>query len=1380
MVLRTYKIPPQPHMPFKLNPLFPDLESHNVYIASKGMMLRPQKKDTPIKVFVNSFDASVSAHSSLPARKRNLAISDLLQGGNTCLALEEAPVQVATSDDVRPAHVIVVSGKTKNAFLNNRKRIRAYIKAHPKAKIADLAYTTTARRMHEMMRTCYTGATTDELLRKLDADIDQAIVPANETAPKVTFVFTGQGSQYAGMSRDLYHTQNDFRDMIKSYDGIAIAQGLPSFIHLISEDGLDIATESPATVQMALVSLEIAMANLWLSWGMKPDLVIGHSLGEYAALCLAGVLSVSDTLYLVGRRAMLLEEKLSPGTYTMLVIRAAALVIQSHLDTINLTSCQISLKNSPTMTVVSGLKDEIEKLSAHLKSHSLTTTLLTLPYGFHSEQLNPILDDFESLACGAVFSKPKIPVASTLLAKVIEDEGTFSATYLRNQMRQAVDYVGTLEAAHTSGHMSKNMLFVEVGPQPICSSLIAATLGPSSRRLVSLKPGENAWATISEAIATAYSAGSPVDWAEYHRLFSENVSLLDLPTYAFDETDFWTPFIAPANALPTTQVQEKNESKIFEPNVPGFPSSSLQRLEDWRIDETVVSSKFTSNMSDPELSETVFGHIVNGFAILPAGIFAEMAMSAAQYIQRRLQPPKKIPVSQFAIHNLDITKPIVLTEEDNSKDISILASHAQGSSTTTVQFEILSTTGSTACGRCDVTIGDNSAERDALSRSKFLLQSRIETLAHQGQIGSAHSLSKLVIYRLFENLVKVGPKSRAIQSAVLGSSFRDASAEVVLASASSTTSFRFQPYWIDALVQISGVLLNCGLNYPEETVFISQGLQSWCFFEELKSDRAYTSYVQYQDMKPDSSIEGDVTVFCEGRLVSHLRGVRFHMLKRATLSAMLSVGSRSAASKTQNVPISRSEVPRLEKLPPQSAPALVPSVEPVAHPTPSLEKPKLQEARQLMEIIASETGYPVEEINAKSAFSDIGVDSLMAITIGAVVKDQMKLDLAATFFLDHFTVGNALDTLGFNRDFENVSEAAVAQAISVAPVAPLASAYSLPTLSLPLIIAPRSDAGADTSSSSSPTSSDTDYFGKSSAVFDNDPPFSTLWTVVATPSSSVCPTPPLSHDEQKPATPSCKIVHLQGPTLAEANIPALFLIADETGTVGRYIDIPDVDADDLPVYGVLSPFLGGSIDAEIDIHDLAARMATTISEKASRGLYRLGGYSVGGLVAYMVAMQLLDAGHDVETLILLDSPLPFPGISLSSLTLEDVRGAGVVRGNHVSGQFVSNVPVTQQEHVCRIMRSLPSFAQSLPAMPKQPVKSLYVYAKDGFRKTGDTGSPLVKSWMESSWGSVGRDTWKELIPGLEAVEMEGDHFNVMEYPRVNHLQYHLERRWKSC
>lgn len=206
---------------------------------------------------------------------------------------------------------------------------------NPATPVADIGYTTTARRMHEQLRSAFSATSTRELIPALEADIkqhDAASIPPKVsprgTARNVVFAFTGQGSQYVGMGRVLFQTHPGFRRLLESYQQTVSTLGLPQeavhFLDIICEDDRDLATQPAAKVQLALVALEIALARIWISYGVKPNVLIGHSLGEYAALCVGGVLSVSDTLFLVASRAIMMQERLTAGSYAMLVVRGGA------------------------------------------------------------------------------------------------------------------------------------------------------------------------------------------------------------------------------------------------------------------------------------------------------------------------------------------------------------------------------------------------------------------------------------------------------------------------------------------------------------------------------------------------------------------------------------------------------------------------------------------------------------------------------------------------------------------------------------------------------------------------------------------------------------------------------------------------------------------------------------------------------------------------------------------------------------------------------------------------------------------------------------------------------------------------------------------------
>ena len=288
-------------------------------------------------------------------------------------------------------------------------------------------------------------------------------------------------------------------------------------------------------VQLANVALSIALADLWRSWGISPDLIIGHSLGEYAALHIAGVLSANDVFYLVGSRAKALQERCTPGTHAMLAVSGSLEALKQELNKPEFGKCQIACRNSPNMHVVSAKTEIIRVFQSHLQSRGFRTKLLKVQHGFHSEQIEPILPDIEMLAKRVHFAKPRIPIASTLLGSIVENSSDFGPTYLARQSREEVKFTEALEAARFSGIVNENTIWVEVGPEPVCLDLVRDSLQiPAARLLPSIKKGDPCFKTLAISLAMGYNVGVNIDWTKIHHEYRNALSLLELPTYSFD------------------------------------------------------------------------------------------------------------------------------------------------------------------------------------------------------------------------------------------------------------------------------------------------------------------------------------------------------------------------------------------------------------------------------------------------------------------------------------------------------------------------------------------------------------------------------------------------------------------------------------------------------------------------------------------------------------------------------------------------------------------------------------------------------------------------------------------------------------------------------
>ena len=294
LMMQKNAIPPHCGIKGVMNKSFPaDLGKRNVNVARKKIAF-PRPKHGTRRLFLNNFSAA---------------------GGNTALLLEDAPeCKLTETLDPRPFSIVTISAKSLASFKKNVQSLESYIGNNPSVDLSSLSYTTTSRRMHYNYRAAIPTADIAHVSAALRALESTPPTPISMTSPQVAFTFTGQGSQYCGMGMHLWQSSDHFRADLELFNNLAQSQGFTPFLGLVDGSVEDIKQLSPTAVQLGLVCIQMALVRLWSSWGVKPTCVIGHSLGEYAALNAAGVLSIADTIYLVGERARQMERKCVPET----------------------------------------------------------------------------------------------------------------------------------------------------------------------------------------------------------------------------------------------------------------------------------------------------------------------------------------------------------------------------------------------------------------------------------------------------------------------------------------------------------------------------------------------------------------------------------------------------------------------------------------------------------------------------------------------------------------------------------------------------------------------------------------------------------------------------------------------------------------------------------------------------------------------------------------------------------------------------------------------------------------------------------------------------------------------------------------------------------
>lgn len=604
MMMQHNEIPPHVGIRSRINKNYPhDLAARNVHIAFKPTpWTRAQHPGGKRVSFLNNFSAA---------------------GGNTAVLLEDAPERQQRSSrvDTRALHPVVITANSFKSLQANMVSLLSYLTKNPDTSLSALSYTTTARRFHHKFRASLAGSEIasikNALVRRLKSVEDVSAIPSAKRLPRVAFTFTGQGTLYAGLGKQLFETVQSFRQDVLRFNQIAQQHGYPSFLPLVTSKPDELVVEDVDTVvaHIALVCVQMALYRLWVSWGIVLNLTIGHSLGEYPALYAAGVLSASDTIYLVGARAELLSTHCVKGTHSMVSVKAPLKTIE---HTVSTSSCDVACINSPTNTVIGGPRQEIDHITEKFRTEGLECVPLSIPYAFHSAQVESWVNKFELVASKVQYHAPTVPYISPLLRRTVsaDEAGVLNGSYLSRACRATVDFSGATEAARDAGIVNADTHWLEVGSHPACSSFIKHTMGPKAITIPSLRQATDPWTTLVPAVQTFFLSGLNIEWNEYHRYFSIAHQVLPLPSYEWDLKNYWIMYRE--NFCLTKGDETVPAQKLVESSPAPYLSSSVHRVlqENHTADKSTLLTE--SDIHDPRLYPIVQGHIVHGAALCPS------------------------------------------------------------------------------------------------------------------------------------------------------------------------------------------------------------------------------------------------------------------------------------------------------------------------------------------------------------------------------------------------------------------------------------------------------------------------------------------------------------------------------------------------------------------------------------------------------------------------------------------------------------------------------------------------------------------------------------------------------------------------------------------
>ncbi|MFE6488651.1 type I polyketide synthase, partial [Streptomyces sp. NPDC057757] len=427
----------------------------------------------------------------------------------------------------------VLSSRSREGLAAQAARLLTHAGKHPDLDPVDVGFALATSRAALEHRAAVVGDDRESLLRGLAAlasdEPDTAVVRGSVRSGGATaFLFSGQGAQRVGMGRELYEA---FPVFSGAFDAVCAELDL----HLEGESLREVIwgradlLDRTVFAQTGLFAVEVALFRLLESWGVRPDFLAGHSIGELAAAHVAGVFSLGDAARLVAARGRLMQAL--PAGGAMAAVQATE---DEVLPLLNPESLAVAAVNGPDSVVVSGTEDEVDRIVGHFSAAGRKSSRLRVSHAFHSPLMEPMLDDFREVAEGVTYNTPVIPVVSNVTGRLAEDLG--SADYWVRHVREAVRFADGVQALREEGVTR----FVELGPDGVLSAMVRAAVdGPEGGVLVvpTLRREHGEAETLLTAIGGLHAGGVPVDWA---RLFDgRGARRVDLPTYAFQREKYW-------------------------------------------------------------------------------------------------------------------------------------------------------------------------------------------------------------------------------------------------------------------------------------------------------------------------------------------------------------------------------------------------------------------------------------------------------------------------------------------------------------------------------------------------------------------------------------------------------------------------------------------------------------------------------------------------------------------------------------------------------------------------------------------------------------------------------------------------------------------------
>jgi len=629
-----------------------------------------------LRSLTETFHIPVKCHDwPRSSRPRLASVNSFGFGGaNAHIIIEESPPrEERDSECERTRQLLSLSAQTETALLTLVQRFSKHLEQNPTLPLAQVCYSANVGRRVLSHRLAVCSDTLQDLTLKLKRVASgepventwKSSVDSNSRG-KVVFLFTGQGSQYVGMARELYESQAGFRATLEECSAL-LEQHLEgkSLLEYLYPSAVEHSRLNETWLtQPALFAVEYALAKLWMSWGVKPDAMLGHSVGEYVAACIAGVFNLEEGLALVSARARLMNSLPSGG--------GMAAVMANHEQIEELLLEQggklgIAAYNGPELVTVTGLKNELEQLYPILEQRGIRYQRLSVSHAFHSYLMEPMLVSYREVLEKVNFQPAQIPIAGNVHGAWWSN-GDGGTDYWLEQIRSPVQFEKGMRLLSDESYK----IYVEIGPNATLLGMARGWISSQSIKLPSQIPGKGAWEILTSSLAQLYIHGVDIDWSAYDQGYIQEGCRyrVPLPTYPFERQRCWyEPEIVHASdkqEIPAITSGQNSESC--------FGDHPL--IDECPVKESDKETIFRKNFSTDQI--IIREHRVRSKPLLPGVAYLEMVIAAVRF------HTGSMPAE---LRNITIASPL---EVDEGEEIAVSLSLRERSEDSELEFRIMS------------------------------------------------------------------------------------------------------------------------------------------------------------------------------------------------------------------------------------------------------------------------------------------------------------------------------------------------------------------------------------------------------------------------------------------------------------------------------------------------------------------------------------------------------------------------------------------------------------------------------------------------------------------------------------------------------------------